>query len=429
MSDDGTLPFGDEPEGAPPTTETAVREEPSLFGDLAPPHDEDTCEIGPSPLPALDPRARAWAAIDLGALERNLAFLKGRLPTQTGFLAVLKSDAYGHGARIVAPKLVELGVDMLGVGDSSEALELRDAGVQCPLLILGAIVPGEMEDVVSNDIATCLHTVERSELLSEVARALGRPARVHLKVDTGMGRLGVLPRVARRLAIKIQRDPWLTLEGICTHYGSAASPVPFHTAEQLAQFVRLLEELRAEGIDPKYVHASNSAAVFSTLGSHFSMVRVGLALLGLNPGNFPLGVPPVEPVLALRTQVVFLKDLPPSAPVGYNRTHVNRRETRIAVLPVGYADGIPYALSNRGHVLIRGERAPIVGAVSMDYTTIDVSDIDGVAVGDEVTIIGVDGKRRITVEDVARTIGTIPYEVTARLGRRVARIGVESNTL
>lgn len=424
MSDDGILPFAvdavDEPaEREPPT----ARPEPDLFADLEPA--DETAEIGPSPLPELDGRSRAWATIDLGALERNFRFLRERLPDHTRFLAVLKSDAYGHGASILAPRLVELGVDMLGVGDSSEALELRELGLECPLLILGAIVPGEMEDVVQHGISTCIHTVERSELLSEVARALGRPARVHLKVDTGMGRLGVLPRVARRLAVKLHRDRWLEFEGICTHYGSAASPVPFHTAEQLAQFVRLLEELRAAGIDPPYVHASNSAAVFSTLGSHFSMVRVGLALLGLNPGNFPLGTPPVEPVLSLRTQIVFMKDLPPSAPVGYNRTHVNRRETRIAVLPVGYADGIPYALSNRGHVLIRGQRAPMIGAISMDYTTIDVSDIEDVAVGDEVTIVGVDGKRRITVEDIARTIGTIPYEITSRLGRRVARLGLE----
>jgi alanine racemase len=154
------------------------------------------------------------------------------------------------------------------------------------------------------------------------------------------------------------------------------------------------------------------------------MVRTGLALLGVDPGNLPVGESPLRPVMSLRTQIVFLKDLPPSSPVGYNRTHVTRRRTRAAVIAAGYSDGIPYALGNRSYMLVRGERAPILGAVSMDYTTIDVSDIPGVSTGDEVTIVGLSGKRRIRMEDLARVIGTIPYELPTRLGRRVARVPV-----
>ncbi len=372
----------------------------------------------------LDKRARVWAEIDLAALEHNHRELMSRLPATTRALAVLKADAYGHGAVICAKKLIELGVSMIGVGDSREALELRQAGVTAPILILGAIVEGEMRDVVENDIATCIHSAQRANLLSQVAGALGKRARVHLKVDTGMGRLGVRPEIARELAGTIARDPSLQLEGICTHYGSAASPVPFHTSEQITLFVKLVEEIRADGISPQMVHASNSAAIFSTLSEHFTMVRVGLGLFGLNPGNLPVGTSPIRPVLSLRTQVLFLKDLPAGSPVGYNRTHVTKRGTRIGIIPFGYSDGYPYALSNRAHVLILGERAPVVGAVSMDYTTIDVTDIRDVQVGTEVTIIGASGKRRIGAEDLARTIGTIPYEITARLGRRVARVAV-----
>lgn len=372
----------------------------------------------------LDTRARVWAEIDLAALEHNHRELTGRLKAGTRTLAVLKADAYGHGAVICARKLVELGVSMIGVGDSREALELRQAGITAPILILGAIVEGEMRDVVENDIATCIHSAQRAKLLSQVAGALGRRARVHLKVDTGMGRLGVRPEIARDLAGTIARDPSLQLEGVCTHYGSAASPVPFHTSEQITSFVKLVEEIRADGIAPPLVHASNSAAIFSTLSEHFTMVRVGLALFGLNPGNLPVGTSPIRPILSLRTQVLFLKDLPAGSPVGYNRTHVTKRGTRIAIIPFGYSDGYPYALSNRAHVLVLGERAPVVGAVSMDYTTIDVTDIRDVQVGTEVTIIGASGKRRIGAEDLARTIGTIPYEITARLGRRVARVPV-----
>jgi alanine racemase len=379
---------------------------------------------GEHPLPSLDARARVWAEIDLGALERNFRYLQQRLPDSTRIMAVLKANAYGHGAVITARKLEELGVAMIGVGDSSEALELREAGIQAPVLILGAIVPGEMEAVVSNDVATCVHSHDRARLLSDVARALGRRVRVHIKIDTGMGRLGVRPEVACHLAGEIANDPHLVLEGVCTHYGSAASPVPFHTSEQISQFVRIVQDMRAAGAQPKILHASNSAAVLSTLSEHFSMARVGLALFGLNPGNLPLGTPPIDPVLSLRSQVGFLKDVPTGTPVGYNRTFVTRQPSRLAVLPLGYNDGLPYALSNRAYVLIRGERAPVLGAISMDYTTVDVTDIPDVAVGDNVTVIGTDGKRRISVEDLARTIGTIPYEITTRLGIRVARIPV-----
>jgi alanine racemase len=372
----------------------------------------------------LDTRARVWAEIDLAALEQNFRHMLSRAPAGTKTLAVLKADAYGHGATICATKLAELGVSMIGVGDSREALELRAAGVEAPVLILGAIVEGEMRAVVENDVASCIHSAQRAKLLSVVAQALGKRARVHLKVDTGMGRLGVRPEIARELAGAIARDPWLELEGICTHYGSAASPVPFHTSEQVTSFVKLLQDVRADGVAAPLVHASNSAALFSTLSEHFTMIRVGLGLYGINPGNLPVGESPVKPVLSLRTQVVFLKDLPAGSPVGYNRTLVTKRPTRIAILPFGYSDGYPYALSNRAHVLVRGELVPVVGAVSMDYTTIDVTDVRDVQVGEEVTVIGSSGKRRIGVEDLARAIGTIPYEITARLGRRVARVAV-----
>lgn len=375
----------------------------------------------PPPLPDLDPRARVWADIDLGALSHNYAHVRSRVPAGTKLLAVLKADAYGHGATGVAQHLERLGIDRIGVGDSREALELRDAGIRTPLLILGAIVPGEMQAVVRSGIATVIHSQDRAALLADVASALGTRARVHLKIDTGMGRLGVSPSIARQLARTLAGNPHLELEGLCTHYGSAASPVPFHTADQVTTFVRLLEEIRADGIRPPLVHASNSAAVFSTLSEHFSMVRVGLALFGIDPGNLPTGASPLQPVLSLRSQVVYLKDVPAGTPVGYNRTHVTQRPTRLATVAAGYSDGIPYALSNRSYALVRGERAPIVGSVSMDYTTLDVTEIDGTHVGDEVTFIGASGKRRIRAEDLARTIGTIPYELPARLGRRVAR--------
>ncbi len=433
MPDDpsGTVPAG-LPDADSAARERAMAErampDPAMSGPSASAHAKPESAVGDPSAPAddlvlrdLDRRARCWAEIDLDALERNYRYLEHRLTAGTSMLAVIKADAYGHGAVLVAGRLVKLGVTMLGVGDSHEALELRRAGINAPLLVLGAIVEGEMEAVVSNDVATCVHSVSRARKLASVAEAMGRRARVHLKVDTGMGRLGVRPEIAQGLAREIAASPHLQLDGLCTHYGSATCPVPFHTLEQLSTFVRLVEQLRAEGIQPPCIHASSSGAVFSTLGEHFSMVRVGLGLFGLNPGNLPMGASPVDPVLGLKTQVVFLKDLPEGAPVGYNRTFVTRRPTRMAVLPVGYSDGLPYALSNRANLLVRGEHAPIIGSISMDYTTVDVTDIPDTTVGDEVTIIGASGRKRITVESLARTIGTIPYEITSRLGKRIGR--------
>jgi len=360
--------------------------------------------------------------VDLDAAASNLRVLRERLRPGTKVMAVLKADAYGHGAVAAAHRLVAEGIDMVGVGDSAEAIELREAGVVTPILVLGAVVPGEVEKVVAYGIAACVHSVERAQLLGEAAAAQGRRLPVHLKVDTGMGRLGVAPSTALAVARAVAASPHLALEGVATHYASAASPVPFQTASQFGAFRAVLEELRAAGLLPPLVHASSTAATLGNLRDHFSMVRLGGGIWGIDPGNLEGSGVALAPCLALRTQVIFLKDFPAGSPVGYHRTHETRRPSRIATLPIGYNDGYAWGLGNRARALVRGRSAPVVGAVSMDYTTLDVTDVPGVETGDEVTLVGRDGSEEIRVEDLARLLRTIPYEVTCRLGKRVVRV-------
>jgi alanine racemase len=367
---------------------------------------------------------RVWAEVDLDAIAANLSLIRSRIPPYTRVLAVLKADAYGHGAVRVARRLRQEGVDMIGVGDSSEAIELRQAGVEGDILILGAVIASEAARVIRHDISVSVHSFDRVRLLEKAARAMGRRLRVHLKIDTGMGRLGVSPSVARELARRIHSSAHLSLEGICTHLSCADEPDGRFSGEQVRRFRRVLMEIRElDRIDPEYVHAANSAAIFHGADGQspcFDLIRCGIALHGINPGF--RGADELRPALSLRTQVIFLKDHAEDTPIGYGRTHRTGRPSRIATLPIGYNDGYPYALAGRAEVLVRGRRAPVVGRISMDYATVDVTDIPDVVVGDRVTLVGRDGDDEILMTDVARWAGTIPYEIPCRFGRRVARL-------
>lgn len=362
---------------------------------------------------------RAWCEIDLEAISGNLDAIRSRLAPGVRVMAVLKADAYGHGAIPVAWQLVRSGIDMIGVGDSREAIELRRVGIGVPILILGAIIEGEVERVVAYDIATSIHSTERIRKLSEEGHRQRRPVRVHLNVDTGMGRLGVGPAKALELAREIAEQRSLHLEGLYTHLSSVDGEIDPFTAEQLRLFRQTVATLEAEGLRIPVKHVSSSAAVFAEAGTDYDLVRPGLALFGLLPGEGQSDT--LRPALDFRTQIVFLKDVPAGAPIGYHRRFVTQRPTRVATLPVGYNDGLSCNLGNCGHVLVRGQTAPIIGAISMDYTTVDVTDIRGVRPGDVVTLIGRDGKQRITASDIARQAGTITYEVLCSIGKRVQR--------
>jgi alanine racemase len=360
---------------------------------------------------------RVWAEIDLDALTSNLRRVRELAGPAKGVMAIVKANAYGHGAVPIAWHLAAQGVSALGVGDSEEAMELRRAGISIPILILGAIIPGELADVVDHDIAVTVHSAERVRRLAREGRRAGRPVSVHLKVDTGMGRLGCTPAIAVEIAQLVRDTEFLRLDGLCTHFSSAGDAT--FTALQMQRFDEVAAAIERASIPLPARHAAASSAILHRVGQGLDLVRPGLMLYGLAPT--PALAEGLTPILSLKTQVIFLKDFEAGTPLGYEGTHVTARRTRVATLPVGYNDGYPWRLSGRGEVLVRGHRAPVVGRVSMDYLMVDVGRIPGVSVGDEVVLVGSSGDERVTVAELAERAGTIPHEILTRLGKRVVR--------
>ena len=366
---------------------------------------------------------RVWAEIDLDALAHNLGAIQQRVGDDVRVMLVVKADAYGHGAVAIAHHALRCGISALGVGTSAEALELRQAGVRARILVLGTIVDEEASAALRHGIDIALHSAVRCKSLEELAAKLGVRARVHLKVDTGLGRLGVLPSKALELLEQIRRSEHLELAGVMTHMASGEGWLDDRTRVQMDAFEGVLAEARRRDLLRGWVHAANSACVFTGAARPYDCVRPGISAYGVLPGALP-GSEELQPVLSLHSQVVFLKDIAEGAPVGYDGSWRATRATRIATLPVGYNDGLAWRLGNTGEVLVRGARARIVGRVSMDYTCIDVGHIPGVAVGDRVTLIGTQGDERITLEQLAAQVGTIPYEISCSVGKRVERVYV-----
>ena len=360
---------------------------------------------------------RTWTEIDLGALARNLGVVR-EAAGEAAVMLVVKADAYGHGAVPVSWHLLQRGVHALGVGDSNEALALREAGITAPILILGAVVAGELEDVIRGEIHVTVHSGDRVRALRRQVARTGGSVGVHIKVDTGMGRLGCHPERVLGIAREVKRSRGLRLEGVATHLASARPEDRKHTQLQLRRFRRVLTSLDAEKLMPRWRHVHASGGVLSDLPADFNLVRPGVAVYGIDPLG---GDTPLEPALSWRTQVVFLKDHRRGARIGYGSTWRAPRRSRIATLPVGYDDGYRFAFSNRAEVLLRGRRCPVVGRVSMDYVCVDVTRVPGAEVGDVVTLLGRDGSERIRAEELAALADTIPYEILCGLGRRVKR--------
>lgn len=357
---------------------------------------------------------RAWATIDLDAIANNLKVLRQRLPGKK-ILAVVKADAYGHGSIPVSKRLEQENIDFLGVGTSREALDLRESGISTPILVLGALVEPELDLLIDQEIAVTLHSPGRIENLDKTALQMGRKLAVHLLVDTGMARLGVSPDQAVTHARSIARCEGLQLEGIGTHLPTPSdTSMVFRQREILHKIVAELENL---GIGPLLVHIDASESALRYPDPDAAMVRIGGALYGLF-NHLPAGEG-LETALSLHSQIVYLRDHPSGHPVGYGGTYVTTRNSRLATVPIGYHDGFPSTLSNRGQMIVRGQRVAVVGRVTMDYTVIDVTDVPGTVVGDEVTLIGTDRDERIEAEEISRWCGILPYEVTCLLGRRI----------
>jgi alanine racemase len=364
----------------------------------------------------------AWMEVDLGAIAGNLRRLQ-ELAAPAGVMAVLKADAYGHGAVRVARTAVQHGAAMLGTAVLSEAAVLRAHGVAAPILVLGYTPPWQARDVVRADVAVCLYALELAHSLSRAALALQRPpVAVHLKVDTGMHRLGLPPEEVVPFARRVAALPGVRIEGLFTHFATADGADLAYAREQLRRFRDVLGAWAAAGLPrPRYVHAANSAAALRLPEARFDLVRAGIALYGLRPSEevpLPVGF---HPALALKTQLAQVHDLPAGEPVSYGTAWVTPYPARIGVLPIGYADGFRRAPATWGEVLVRGRRVPLVGRVCMDMSMVDVTAVPGARPGDEVVLIGAQGGQRITAEEVAGRLGTVAYEVVSQILARVPR--------
>ena len=365
-----------------------------------------------------------WAEVDLDALAHNFRAVRRRVAPGVRVMGVVKADAYGHGAAACARRLEAEGADWFGVATPEEALELRRAGITKPVLSFGGFWEGQAEACIQQRVVPVVYRADMAAALDAAARAAGVVAEIHVKVDTGMGRLGVRYEEAKEFAAKLREFEHVKVGGLMTHFAVADDPDrDCFTSDQASRFDDALAAFRAAGHDPALRHLANSAGTYAHPETWGNMVRPGGVLYGLWRDVLPResGDPGLRPVMSLHSRVTLLKRVHRGETLGYGCTFEASRETLVATLPLGYHDGYARALSNRGRVVVRGHFAPVVGRVSMDLTLVDVTDVPGVRVGDRVTLLGGEGSLSIPAEDLALTAGTISYEITCGVSARVPR--------
>jgi alanine racemase len=376
-----------------------------------------------------------WAEVDLKAIGHNVRELRRITDPKARLMAVVKADAYGHGVLQVSRQALENGADVLAVARLNEGIELRKAGFAVPILIFGYTPPINVAQLVEFDLTQTLWSYETAKALSAAASS-SKPIKVHLKVDTGMGRLGLLPDCCRisppagegiagavSEVASIASLSGLELEGVYTHFAAADSIDKSYTRKQFEIFIDFLNELRKEGLNIPVRHGANSAAIIDMPETHLDMVRAGISIYGLYPSDeVDKSRIELKPAMALKARVVHLKKVPAGFKVSYGMTYETTKPTTIASVPVGYADGFNRLLSSRGHMLVRGQRAPIVGRVCMDQTMLDVGHIPDVDLEDEVVIFGLQGDAAITVDEIAASLNTINYEIVSSLTARIPKI-------
>jgi alanine racemase len=363
-----------------------------------------------------------YATVNLAALAHNLSCIKRYLSPNCEVMAIVKANAYGHGAVETANALAHQGIGRFAVASLDEGIALRQAGISACIVVLGALFEEQVADLVAHKLTPVVSDGQILPALAKAARSHTAPYPIHLKVETGMGRLGLSPEELFSLVDNpLLRSP-LQVEGMMTHLPDADGKDSTFTERQLGAFRNIVEQIRQRGFTIPLVHTANSAAIVRFPDAHFSLVRPGIMLYGYHTLPDTVPAPDLKPVLSLHTTIVQLRTIPQGGTVSYNATFVAARPTRIAVLPIGYADGYSRQLSHRGSVLIRGRRASIVGLVCMDMIMVDVTDIAELQVGETVTLIGQQGNESIWADEVADWIGTIPYEVLCGIGSRVPRL-------
>ena len=377
-----------------------------------------------------------WAEIDLNAYAHNITELKRITRKGARLMAVVKANGYGHGAIEVARKALENGAQYLGVARINEAVQLRTAGLDAPILIFGYTPPDLAETLIRYDLTQTVYSIAAANTLSGIAGRQGKKIKVHIKVDSGMGRLGLLlkePTAGNpgdrpatdpvQQALGISRLPGLTVEGILTHFATADSTDKSYANRQLEKFLDFVDRLRREGLEPPIKHAANSGALIDLPESHLDMVRPGIATYGLYPsGEVNKNKVDLKPVMALKSRIIHLKKVTAGFNISYGITYQTNKSTTIATVPIGYADGFNRLLSNRGHMLVHGQRVPIVGRVCMDLTMLDVGNVPDVAIEDDVVVFGQHQNESVTADEMASTLNTINYEIVSTITARVPRI-------
>lgn len=369
-----------------------------------------------------------YAEIDLAALKHNYQLIRTSVPQKTKILAVVKADAYGHGFMDISRELETLGVNAFGVAFLAEAIQLRKSGCDKPILILGGLYPGQERKCIGYNISTTIFSLEQAQALNQAASAgkLFRRAQIHLKVDTGMGRLGIPYNEIPKLLTELKKLPSIVLEGVISHFATADEldeSGQHFTRIQSERFSWALAEIRKAGFKPQYIHIANSAAALLRNIPDCNMIRPGITMYGALPSADFQGKLNLKPVMRLKSQIAMLKWIETGNTVSYARRFSAGRPTLIASVPVGYADGYPRQLTNRGEVLVRGVRAKVAGTVCMDWIMLDVTDIEGVSVGDTVTLMGSDDKGNcIHAEELAVWGDTIPYTIFCGISKRVPRV-------
>jgi alanine racemase len=363
-----------------------------------------------------------WAEIDLEAIADNVKAVKAHLGPAVGVMAVVKANAYGHGAIPVAQVALAAGADWLAVNRVEEGVALRQASIQARILVLGYCPPNQAADVVEHNLTPTVTTLATATTLADLVRPLDRPFPIHLKIDTGMGRFGLRPEEVVDFVRGLEKFLPLQLEGIFSHFATADEADPTFSQQQLQVFREVVAAVEATGTSLPIKHLANSAAALVLPNAHYHLIRLGIAMYGLPPSNELAWPVPLRPAMTLKTRIARLRVLPAGASIGYGRTYVTPAQTPIALVPVGYGDGYPRLCSNRGAMLVRGRRAPIVGRVSMDQTSLDVNGTDNVTQDDEVVVFGRQGEAEITADEVATWAETINYEIVTRLAARVPRV-------
>jgi alanine racemase len=369
-------------------------------------------------------KAPVWVEVDLQAIAYNLRQIRQIVSPQAGIMAVVKANAYGHGVVEVARVALDNGAGRLAIARVSEGEALRKAGIEAPILILGYTPAGQYPDVLRLSLGQTVYSLEMASVLNELAGREGVRVPVQVKIDTGMGRLG-LPAESASLkeVLRIARLSHLELEGIFTHFATADSRDKRYAWEQFERFLSFLDALRREGLEIPFRHCANSAAIIDLPQTHLDLVRPGISIYGLYPSaEVQRSRLSLRPAMSLKARVAQVKKVPAGFPVSYGVTYQTPVPTVLATLPVGYADGYPRLLSSRGKVFIHGQRAPVVGRVCMDFCLVDVGHVPDVAVGDEVVFFGRQGGAVLPVEEVAEALGTINYEVICMVNGRVPRV-------